>query len=235
VPREVEIARALVGEVRAGSRSVADAICALPLTFLAPTSLSLDVDPRAGDAYRGVPAGTGAASGAVVFRPEDAETAGGRGESVLLVVDETFPEDIAAMTASRGIIAVRGGLTGHAAIVARGLGRPCLCGGGGMSFAEHPTTHERTLRVEITDGSLTHLEAGDVASFDGATGVFVRGTARLKSLGDDVDQLLGWASALATGAPVDAAPPLPLAAWRLDGETPTGLLDRARKLAAAAS
>ncbi len=228
MPREIELARALFLEVRAGTRTRADVIRSLPPTFLAPASLSLDVDPRAQDACRTVPAGPGVASGAIVFRPADAERAGERNEAVLLVVEETYPEDIAAMTAARGIVAVRAGLTGHAAIVARGLGRPCVCGGSAVSFGASPSSDRPVLRVELNGGDVLALEHGTIMSFDGSSGVLTTMPARLLSLGPEVDEILGWATALASGQPIESASPVELPSFSLAGPSPADVIARAK-------
>ncbi|MFK4985770.1 PEP-utilizing enzyme, partial [Klebsiella pneumoniae] len=75
---------------------------------------------------RGLPASPGAASGAVVFDADTAQTLAERGEAVILVRIETSPEDIHGMHAAKGILTARGGMTSHAAVVARGMGRPCV-------------------------------------------------------------------------------------------------------------
>jgi pyruvate,orthophosphate dikinase len=79
---------------------------------------------------QGLPASPGAATGAVVFDADEAERRGSVGEAVILVRDETSPEDIHGMHAARGIVTARGGMTSHAAVVARGMGRPCVSGAG---------------------------------------------------------------------------------------------------------
>jgi len=78
----------------------------------------------------GLPASPGAATGKVVFTAEEAEKLGSAGEAVILVREETSPEDIRGMDAARGIVTARGGMTSHAAVVARGMGRPCVSGAG---------------------------------------------------------------------------------------------------------
>src|SRR5690606_25671642 len=76
----------------------------------------------------GLPASPGAATGKVVFDADEAERLSQLGDAVILVREETSPEDIHGMHAARGIITARGGMTSHAAVVARGMGRPCVCG-----------------------------------------------------------------------------------------------------------
>ncbi len=93
---------------------------------------------------RGLPASPGAAAGAVVFDSDEAETRAKLGEAVILVRTETSPEDIHGMHAARGILTARGGMTSHAAVVARGMGRPCVSGAGSVSHrSPRPLLHAR--------------------------------------------------------------------------------------------
>ena len=93
------------------------------------------LDPKAPRTLlaKGLPASPGAASGAVVFTADEAESRARKGEAIILVRIETSPEDIHGMHAARGILTTRGGMTSHAAVVARGMGRPCVAGAGGLS------------------------------------------------------------------------------------------------------
>src|SRR6202012_2748222 len=90
------------------------------------------LDPKAKTTVlaRGLPASPGAASGAVVFSADEAEARAAKGEAVILVRIETSPEDIHGMHAAKGILTARGGMTSHAAVGARGMGRPCVSGAG---------------------------------------------------------------------------------------------------------
>ena len=81
---------------------------------------------------KGLPASPGAASGEIVFDADEAEALKGQGREVILVRIETSPEDIHGMHAAAGILTTRGGMTSHAAVVARGMGRPCVCGAGAL-------------------------------------------------------------------------------------------------------
>ena len=90
----------------------------------------------------GLPASPGAASGEIVFDADEAEALEGQGREVILVRVETSPEDIHGMHAAAGILTTRGGMTSHAAVVARGMGRPCVCGAG-------------TLRIDYKAGTMT--------------------------------------------------------------------------------
>ncbi len=93
------------------------------------------LDPKAPRTFlaKGLPASPGAASGAVVFTADEAESRALKGEAVIMVRQETSPEDIHGMHAARGILTTRGGMTSHAAVVARGMGRPCVAGAGGIT------------------------------------------------------------------------------------------------------
>jgi pyruvate,orthophosphate dikinase len=117
---------------------------------------------------RGLNAGPGAASGRIYFNAEDAEAAAGRGEMVMLVRIETSPEDIRGMAAAEGILTARGGMTSHAALVARQMGKVCVAGCEALLI----DYRSRELRVEGKD---TVLREGDDLSIDGTTGEVFRG------------------------------------------------------------
>jgi pyruvate,orthophosphate dikinase len=110
---------------------------------------------------RGLPASPGAASGLVVFSADEAEMRSQKGEAVILVRVETSPEDIHGMHAARGILTTRGGMTSHAAVVARGMGRPCVSGAGGVAVDYGSQT--------LSAGGKM-VRAGEVITIDGATG-----------------------------------------------------------------
>lgn len=110
---------------------------------------------------RGLPASPGAASGRIVFTAEESEDWHKRGEKVILVRRETSPEDIGGMHVSEGILTTRGGMTSHAAVVARGMGTPCVCGAGEIQI----DAKAKTFRVRDKI-----LLEGDVITLDGATG-----------------------------------------------------------------
>jgi pyruvate,orthophosphate dikinase len=121
---------------------------------------------------RGLPASPGAAAGAVVFDSDEAETRAKLGEAVILVRTETSPEDIHGMHAAKGILTARGGMTSHAAVVARGMGRPCVSGAGSVSIdlvARCFTVAGRVVREgeRITlDGTTGDVMFGDVATVE---------------------------------------------------------------------
>jgi pyruvate,orthophosphate dikinase len=151
------------------------------------------LDPKAPRTLlaRGLPASPGAASGKVVFAADAAEDAANRGEPVILVRIETSPEDIHGMHAAKGILTTRGGMTSHAAVVARGMGRPCVSGAG-------------DLRIDYAAGILAvrhHVvRAGDQITIDGATGeVFLGEVPTIQpELSGDFATLMGWADRLRT-------------------------------------
>lgn len=136
---------------------------------------------------RALPASPGAASGSIVF---DADSAALRAdEGVILVRVETSPEDIHGMHAARGILTVRGGMTSHAAVVARGMGRPCVCGAGAIAI----DMVARTMRI----GDMT-LHEGDKITLDGASGEVMLGVIPTiePELVGDFATLMQWADAV---------------------------------------
>ncbi|MEQ9199190.1 MAG: putative PEP-binding protein, partial [Rhodospirillales bacterium] len=126
------------------------------------------LDPKAprNVILRGLPASPGAASGKIAFTADEAEERAQKGEKVILVRLETSPEDISGMHAAQGILTARGGMTSHAAVVARGMGRPCVAGAGQLNIDEQT----RTARI----GELV-LGEGEIITLDGASGEVMRG------------------------------------------------------------
>ena len=135
---------------------------------------------------QGLPASPGAASGRVVFDADTAELRGRQGEKIILVREETKPEDIHGFFAAVGILTSRGGKTSHAAVVARGMGKPCVSGCEAIVI----DVHERTARV---GGTLLH--EGDTITVNGTTGrVFAGEIATVEpEFSKDLETLLGWA------------------------------------------
>jgi pyruvate,orthophosphate dikinase len=133
----------------------------------------------------GLPASPGAATGRIVFTAEAAEREGATGP-VILVREETSPEDIRGMDAARGIVTARGGMTSHAAVVARGMGRPCVSGVGELSI--DAVAGEMRARGRI-------WRAGDVITIDGSKGEVLAGAAPMvePELSGDFAQLMAWA------------------------------------------
>ena len=146
------------------------------------------LDPKAPRSLlgKGLPASPGAASGTVVFSADEAESRAAKGEAVILVRIETSPEDIHGMHAAQGILTTRGGMTSHAAVVARGMGRPCVAGAGGISV-------DYSNQVLAAGGK--EVRAGDIITLDGATGeVFVGSVAMIEpAVSGDFGTLMGWA------------------------------------------
>jgi pyruvate,orthophosphate dikinase len=146
------------------------------------------LDPKAKRTLfsKGLPASPGAASGAVVFSADDAEMRAAKGDAVILVRIETSPEDIHGMHAARGILTTRGGMTSHAAVVARGMGRACVAGAGGISVDYGART--------LSAGGKT-IRGGEIITIDGATGeIFVGAVATVEpTMSGDFATLMGWA------------------------------------------
>jgi pyruvate, orthophosphate dikinase len=134
----------------------------------------------------GLPASPGAAAGEIVFDSDEAETLKGQGREVILVRIETSPEDIHGMHAAAGILTTRGGMTSHAAVVARGMGRPCVSGAG-------------ALRIDYKAGTMTVgnrvFRKGDAITVDGSTGQVLDGRAKMRQpeLSGDFARIMAWA------------------------------------------
>jgi pyruvate, orthophosphate dikinase len=154
---------------------------------------------------KGLPASPGAASGKIVFTADDAEKQAHSGEKVILVRRETSPEDIHGMHAAQGIVTSTGGMTSHAAVVARGMGRPCVAGAGDV-------------RIDDAKGTLTVrgtvVKAGEQITIDGTTGEIMLGVVPTvqPELSGDFAELMTWADELRTmrvrtnaETPLDAA------------------------------
>ena len=136
----------------------------------------------------GLPASPGAASGRIVFDADTAEARSQMGEDVILVRIETSPEDIHGMHAAKGILTARGGMTSHAAVVARGMGRPCVSGASAISIDKDA----KTMRIGKAE-----LAEGDTVTLDGSTGEVMRGTVTTiePELVGDFATLMEWADA----------------------------------------
>jgi pyruvate,orthophosphate dikinase len=134
----------------------------------------------------GLPASPGAASGEIMFSSDEAELMKSQGRKVVLVRVETSPEDIHGMHAAEGILTTRGGMTSHAAVVARGMGKPCVSGAGAIRVdyaAETMTAGGKTLRK------------GDIITIDGSTGQVLAGKVAMQqpALSGEFATLMGWA------------------------------------------
>jgi len=146
---------------------------------------TLDPDAPRDLLTRGLPASPGAASGKVVFSADEAEAEAAKGEAVILVRIETSPEDIHGMHAARGILTSRGGMTSHAAVVARGMGRPCVSGTGDL--------HIDYARQKMTVMG-REIAAGDTLTIDGGSGEVMAGevTTLQPEVSGDFGTLMGW-------------------------------------------
>jgi len=140
---------------------------------------------------RGLPASPGAAIGAVVFSADVAEAKAKTGDKVILVRSETSPEDIHGMHAAQGILTVRGGMTSHAAVVARGMGTCCVSGCGALVIDE--------AKNEMRLGGAVIAE-GDIITLDGSSGEVILGAVPriIPELGGDFGELMTWADELRT-------------------------------------
>ena len=147
---------------------------------------SLDPDAPRDLVLTGLPASPGAASGEVVFNSDEAERLAQDGRKVILVRVETSPEDIHGMHAAQAIVTARGGMTSHAAVVARGMGRPCVCGAGDLKIDKSG--------AHFSVGG-RQVKKGEVITIDGAAGkVFFGEVATVQpELSGDFGKLMGWA------------------------------------------
>ncbi|MCP8305995.1 MAG: pyruvate, phosphate dikinase [archaeon] len=135
---------------------------------------------------KGLPASPGAASGIVIFDVDEADKRGSAGEKVILVRMETTPEDIHGMVAAQGILTSRGGMTSHAAVVARGMGKPCVSGAGEVKIDREAE--------KFKVGDIT-IEKGDIITIDGTRGYVIKGEVPTiePELSPEIRELLGWA------------------------------------------
>src|SRR5258705_2401865 len=139
----------------------------------------------------GLPASPGAASGEIVFSSDEAEALKAKDRKVILVRVETSPEDIHGMHAAEGILTTRGGMTSHAAVVARGMGKPCVSGAG-------------ALRVDYAAGTMSiagrRFKAVDIITIDGSSGQVLAGRVPMTepALSGEFGTLMGWADAVRT-------------------------------------
>ncbi len=150
---------------------------------------TIDPDAERNIIATGLPASPGAASGEIVFSADDAETMKAQERKVILVRVETSPEDIHGMHAAAGILTTRGGMTSHAAVVARGMGKPCVSGAG-------------ALRVDYLNGTLTVggkiYKKGDIITVDGSTGQVLAGRVPMTEpeLSGEFGILMSWANSV---------------------------------------
>ena len=141
----------------------------------------------------GLPASPGAAVGRAVFNAEDAEAWAAKGEKVILIRSETSPEDIGGMHASQGVITARGGMTSHAAVVARGMGTPCVSG-------SHEIHIDYATKTMTTDKGVV-IKEGDWLSLDGAKGQIIEGavpTVKADTNSGNFGKLMKWVDEIRT-------------------------------------
>ncbi len=150
---------------------------------------TIDPDAARDVIAAGLPASPGAATGKIVFTAEEAVRLGSAGEAVILVREETSPEDIRGMDAARGIVTARGGMTSHAAVVARGMGRPCVSGVGELQIYEKQGEMRARGRT---------FKAGEIITIDGGKGEILAGAVGMiePELSGDFGALMGWADAV---------------------------------------
>jgi len=147
---------------------------------------TLDEESEINVIGKGLPASPGAASGKVVFTSEDAERLNSMMQDTILVRIETSPEDIHGMNAARGILTSRGGMTSHAAVVARGMGRPCVSGSSEININYEEKTF-KTANLKVKEG--------DVITIDGSTGRIILGEVSTvkPEISEDFSKLMSWA------------------------------------------
>ncbi len=150
---------------------------------------------------RGLAASPGAAQGRIIFSADEAERLAGQGEAVILVRVETSPEDIHGMSAARGILTARGGMTSHAAVVARGMGKPCVAGCSALNVSYPEQTV--TITQYDDDGRPTDqvkLKKGDMITLDGGAGHVYLGALPTvnAALTGEFAELMGWADQVRT-------------------------------------
>jgi len=168
---------------------------------------------------KGLNASPGAAVGEVVFSADDAETAAAEGRKTILVRWETTPDDLHGMVAAQGILTSHGGKTSHAAVVARGMGKPCVCGAEKLKI----DAVNKQAKIEGTD---VVLSEGDIISIDGTTGIVVLGAVSLvqPEVSGDFDTILEWADEFRTmGVRANADTPEDAALGRSFGAAGIGL------------
>jgi len=166
---------------------------------------------------RGLPASPGAATGRIVFSAKDAELWASNGEKVILVRTETSPEDISGMHVSQGVLTTRGGMTSHAAVVARGMGKPCVSGAGDL----HVSVKDKTMRSVAGE-----FGEGDIITLDGSNGEVMAGEVATiqPELSGDFAELMEWVDGFRQiGIRANAETPLDASTARKFGAEGIGL------------
>jgi len=166
---------------------------------------------------RGLPASPGAATGKIVFTAKDAEIWANNGEKVVLVRTETSPEDISGMHVSQGVLTTRGGMTSHAAVVARGMGKPCVSGAGDLQVS----VKDKVMRSVVGE-----FHEGDIITLDGTNGQVMKGTVATiqPELSGDFADLMEWVDGIREiGIRANAETPLDATTARKFGAEGIGL------------
>jgi pyruvate, orthophosphate dikinase len=173
--------------VRDGVMTEQEAVLRIdPLSLDQLLHSTIDPDAKRMIIASGLGASPGAVSGAIIFDAEEARRLAAEGIAVILVRPETMPEDIRGLHAAEGVLTTRGGMTSHAAVIARGMGKPCVSGAS-------------TLRIDVTAGLLTgpglSLKKGEIITLDGSTGQVLKGVVetRKPELSGSFATLLTWA------------------------------------------
>lgn len=211
--------RMVVDQVADGLKSRDDALLAIDPRMLTEL-LHPRVNPKADvtPITHGIGASPGAASGVIVFSASAAQTAKAKEQNCILVRVETSPEDIRGIHAADGIVTERGGLTSHAAVVARGLGVPCIVG------ATNITINAKEKTITLTDGTV--LTGGDIITIDGTSGAIISGAPGLvePTLDGAFQSFMEWADrARVMGVRANADTPADARAARLFGVDGIGL------------
>ena len=184
VPASLKIAADMVAEGLIDEEEAVARIDASRLDQLLHPTIDPDAERRV--LATGLPASPGAASGEIVFDADEAQALKAQGKEVILVRTETSPEDIHGMHAAAGILTARGGMTSHAAVVARGMGRPCVCGAG-------------ALRIDMKAGTMTvagrTFAKRTVITIDGTKGEVLEGRVKMRQpeLSGDFATVMAWA------------------------------------------
>ena len=189
-PAAVRIAVEMVGEGLIGKSEAVQRVDPQQLDQLLHPVLDPATKKSLTQIAAGLPASPGAAVGVIVFTAEEAVAKSAKGP-VILVRAETQPDDIQGMEVAKGILTSRGGMTSHAAVVARGMGTPCVAGAGALEVNEH----KRELSVETKGRKLT-LRDGDWLSLDGSTGEVFQGQAKTSDADPNSGvfaEFMGWA------------------------------------------
>ena len=183
----LKIAVDMVGEKLIGEREAVARVDPMALDQLLHPRL--DPDAPKERIAAGLGASPGAATGEISFTADEAEKLAADGHDIILVRNETSPEDIHGMHAARGILTARGGMTSHAAVVARGMGRPCVSGAGMLKIDAGAGT--------MTAGAVT-LKRGDIVTIDGTTGEVFKGKVAMRQaeLTGDFAIMMQWADKL---------------------------------------